>query len=66
MLLSCLAYSSALKTEGTCPSENTVDFKLTIRRYIPKIKVLITTAMVKVKGKFNPLQAVEALRATRG
>jgi hypothetical protein len=35
MLVSCLAYSSTLKTEVTCSSETSGDFQMTIRRYIP-------------------------------
>jgi hypothetical protein len=33
---SCLAYSSTLKTEETCPSETSVDFQRTTRQYIPE------------------------------
>jgi hypothetical protein len=34
MLISCLIYSSTLKTEATCSYENSVDFQRTTRRYI--------------------------------
>jgi hypothetical protein len=34
MLVSCLAYSSALKMEATCSSETSVDFHRNTRRYI--------------------------------
>jgi hypothetical protein len=33
-LVSCLAYSSTLKMEATCPSETSVDFQRTTWRYI--------------------------------
>jgi hypothetical protein len=36
MLVSCLAYSSALKTEMIYSSEKSIDFQRTTRRYIPE------------------------------
>jgi hypothetical protein len=36
VLISCSAYSSILKMEATCSSENSVDFQRTTRCYIPK------------------------------
>jgi hypothetical protein len=35
-LVSCLAYSSTLKMEVTCPTETLVDFQRTARSYIPE------------------------------
>jgi hypothetical protein len=35
-LVSCLAYSSSLKMEGTYSSETSVDFQRAARRYIPE------------------------------
>jgi hypothetical protein len=40
MLVSCLAYSSALKMEEICSSEMSVDFQWTTRCYIPKDNTL--------------------------
>jgi Kef-type K+ transport system membrane component KefB len=39
-LVSCSAYSSALKMEATCSSEMSVDFQRTIRHYIPEFRTL--------------------------
>jgi hypothetical protein len=39
-LVSCLAYSSALKMEATCSSEAPVDFQWTTRRCIPEDRIL--------------------------
>jgi hypothetical protein len=39
-LVYCLAYSSTLKMEATCPSEKSVDFQRTTRHYIPGNKTL--------------------------
>jgi hypothetical protein len=36
ILVSCFAYSSALKTEAIYSSETSVDFHLTSQRYIPE------------------------------
>jgi hypothetical protein len=36
MLVSCLAYSLALKMEVTCSSETLADFQLTTQHYIPE------------------------------
>jgi hypothetical protein len=35
-VVSCLAYSSTLKMEVTCYSEESVDFQVTTQRYIPE------------------------------
>jgi hypothetical protein len=40
MLVSCLAYSLALKMEVICYSEPSVDFHQTTRRYIPEDRAL--------------------------
>jgi hypothetical protein len=40
MLVSSLAYSSALKMEATCSSETSVDFQRTMRSYIPEGRTL--------------------------
>jgi hypothetical protein len=40
MLMSCLAYSLALKMEATCPSETSIDFQRATRRYIPEDRTL--------------------------
>jgi hypothetical protein len=40
MLVSCVAYSSNLKMEATCPSEKSVDFQQTTRRYISEDTIL--------------------------
>jgi hypothetical protein len=37
-VVSCLAYSSTLKTEAICSSETSVDFQRTTRRYISEDK----------------------------
>jgi hypothetical protein len=39
-LVSCLAYSSAMKMEATCPSETLVNFQWTTWHYIPKDRAL--------------------------
>jgi hypothetical protein len=39
-LVSCLAYSSTLKMEETCPSETLVDFQQTTQCYIPEDRSL--------------------------
>jgi hypothetical protein len=38
MLVSCLAYSSTLKTEASCSSETLVDFYRTTQHYIPEYR----------------------------
>jgi hypothetical protein len=40
MLVSCVAYSSALKMEATCSSETSVNFHRTARSYIPEDRIL--------------------------
>jgi hypothetical protein len=40
MPASCLAHYSILKTEATCYSETSVDFRRTIRSYIPENRAL--------------------------
>jgi hypothetical protein len=40
MLVSCLAYSSALKMKAIYSSETSVDFQLTTRPYNPEDKTL--------------------------
>jgi hypothetical protein len=40
MLVSCLAYSSMLRMEGTCSSETSVDTQQTTRCYIPESSAL--------------------------
>jgi hypothetical protein len=39
--LSCLAYSSILKTEATCSSETSIGFQQTTWRYIPEGRTLL-------------------------
>jgi hypothetical protein len=39
-LVSCFAYSSALKREAACSSEMSVDFRRTTRHYIPEDRAL--------------------------
>jgi hypothetical protein len=47
-LISCLAYSSALKMEATCSSETSVDFQRAKRCYIPEDRTLrIKTSLTK-------------------
>jgi hypothetical protein len=38
LLVSCLAYSSTLKTEATCSSEMSVDFQQVTPHYIPRLQ----------------------------
>jgi hypothetical protein len=75
----CLSYSSALKMEATCSSETSVDFQLTIRRYIPEpqilqrakcsprlygsVDLLITTKASSWKTPFSNVDASTALPA---
>jgi hypothetical protein len=40
MLVLCMAYSSTLKKEETCPSETSFDFQRTTWRYIPEDRTL--------------------------
>jgi hypothetical protein len=40
MLVSCLAYSSTLKMEAKCSSEESADFQQTTRHYIPEERTL--------------------------
>jgi hypothetical protein len=40
MLVSCLAYSLALKMEAICSSETSVNFQRTARCYIPEDRTL--------------------------
>jgi hypothetical protein len=40
MLVSCLTYSSTLKTEETCLSETSVDFQRTTMHYVTKDRTL--------------------------
>jgi hypothetical protein len=42
ILVSCLAYSSALKIEVICSSEISIDFDGTTQSYIPKDRILHT------------------------
>jgi hypothetical protein len=54
MLVSCLAYSSALKIEATCSSEMSVEFQRTKQRYIPENKTSgIVTLSCLVLSAFN-------------
>jgi hypothetical protein len=46
LLVSCLAYSSTMKTEATCSSETSVDFLRSTRRYIPDDRNLQFSAVV--------------------
>jgi hypothetical protein len=57
---SCSAYSSTLKMETTCSSETSVDFKQTIRRYIPEDSTLhnhrsenLKSYILKIWSKFE-------------
>jgi hypothetical protein len=51
MLVSCLAYSSALKIVTTCSFETSVDFQQTIRRYTPEGSSFIKRiAVLRVKS----------------
>jgi hypothetical protein len=45
MLVFCLAFSSTLKMEETYSSETLVDCQQTTWRYIPKIELIIITAV---------------------
>jgi hypothetical protein len=47
MLLSCLAFYSTLKMEVACPSETSVDFQSTTRRYIVDDVTLQTKTLVR-------------------
>jgi hypothetical protein len=67
IIVSCLAFSSALKMEATCSSEMSVDFQWITRRLIKNTEFFITTAvgasnrvepeLICIMGKALPLKA---------
>jgi hypothetical protein len=53
MLVYCLAYSSTLKMEVTCPFETSVDFKRTARSYISEDRTFHETFCLKLWTLFE-------------
>jgi hypothetical protein len=60
MLVSCLAYSSALKIEAICSSETSIDFHGTSRSYIPKDRTLHTHRCENFKSYVNIILEIGA------
>jgi hypothetical protein len=50
-LVSCLAYSLALKMEVICSSETSVDFQQSTRHYIPEARMLYNHCCENLKSK---------------